>query len=242
MIGLGALAPVPGRKGLSNKELNVSDDDFDAMLDDMLDSPTTKGPTRPSKQKNQSSSREQTNNIYDMTSIDSSQNSDSFPKNAVVKSRIPADLGFNGKQGNKDVLDHSDILSVDSNNEIITDAPIDIDHLEDSILGSMFKSNTRSMKQAVKPAKVISSSSTLFKSNKNAKDVKNSQAASASTVQPKEIDFDTSMQDDWEGSGSFSSIHKVDKPENDKISGKILGKDMATSSLSAAAAQKNVVR
>lgn len=242
MSGLGALAPVPGRKELSNKDLNLSDDDFDAMLDDMLDSPTKKGSTRPSKQKNQSSNREQTDNTYDMTSIDSSQNSDSFPKRTAVKSGTYTNLGFNGKPVNRDLQDHSDILSVDSNNEIFPDQPTDADHLEDSILGSMFKSNRRSMKQAVKPVEVESSSSTLFKSSVNAKDVKKSHGASAASAQPNEIDFDTSMQDDWEGSDSVTSINKVDKPKDDKIGGKTLGKDVATSSLPFAVAQDNEVR
>ena len=238
MSGLGNFALLPGRKELSAKDLNLSDDDFDAMLDDMLDSPTMKGPTVSSKQKNQSSNRELTDNKNDSTSLDSSRNSESFSQVATTKSLAPTHSGFGGKLGDKNSLDQSNDLFIDSDEDAIAS----IDDLDDSILGGMLKSKIPSTKQSINPKDVISPASPRSSSNSKSKGMKDSRGSAAVNMQPNQIDIDSSMQDDWDGSDSMSSPNKVDKLKDKRVGGKLLSKDLTISSTSATAPKANRVR
>lgn len=142
MSSLSNLAPLPVKKAYtSNQTLDTSVDDFDALLDDMLDSPKVKRPGKTNSQKNKSSKQ----GLSKKDDFPSSSKTD--VKDNVDQTLQKSGPKTSGKDNSKDYMYDSDELSVDNESGLLTSFTAN-DDLEDSILGGLLKGNKNTVKKA----------------------------------------------------------------------------------------------
>ena len=205
MSSLANLAPIPTRnKGPIKKESTGSDDEFDALLDDMLESPT-KGNARSNKQKNQTASRNAPIKYDEYESFDSTED---LPTSLSPNKKSSATSGISdySKKSGNNVMDDSNDLSSESEDGLLMNVTANTDDLEDSILGGLLKSKTRSKK--IKNVNEVASSSSKpsnseSRNNKNT-DSKPQITKSASFTNDKEKN--KSSNNDWEDSDNSSDF------------------------------------
>lgn len=136
MSSLSNLAPLPEKKAYVNKKaLDTSVDDFDALLDDMLDSPKVKRPVKADSQKNKSSKKQGLSKQDDFPIGDSTDENDNVDKSSQKMGSKTA-----GKDVSKDFMYDSDELSVDDG---LLASYTANEELEDSILGGLLKGNSK---------------------------------------------------------------------------------------------------
>lgn len=124
------LAPLPlKRVNMSNKALDTSVDDFDDLLDDMLDSPRA---TRRDKNISKGRLADNENEINDFDMI-----TESFSDPSSPTSTSP----IASKKALRNPEEELNELSIDNGYELLSNLKVTSDDLEDSILGGLLKGN-----------------------------------------------------------------------------------------------------
>lgn len=216
MSSLANLAPLPEKKSFTNKKaLDTSVDDFDALLDDMLDSPKVKRPVKASSQKNKSS--KQVSKKDDFPIADSMDEDDNVDQSAQKTGSKTA-----AKDVSKDFMYDSDELSVD--NGLLTSYTAN-DDLEDSILGGLLKGSKVGAKKTSNFGNKITATSNI-KTNA----ISSSIAATAKKVET----IQSPVENDSDGGYDFSD---ADSDEDDKkVTSSLAAKNVSSSSSSSVGA------
>jgi hypothetical protein len=213
MSSLSDLAPLPEKKAYTNKKaLDTSVDDFDALLDDMLESPKVKRPVKSNNQKNKSSKQ-------GLSKKDDFPIADSMDEdNNVDKSSQKMGSEITGKDVSKDYMYDSDELSVD--NGLLASYTAN-DDLEDSILGGLLKGNNKV------GAKKVTAFGNKIPATSN---VKTSAISSSSAATAKKIEaIQSTVENDSDGGYDFSD---AESSEDDKKPSSILAPKFVPSSFS----------
>jgi hypothetical protein len=197
MSSLSDLAPLPEKKAYTNKKaLDTSVDDFDALLDDMLDSPKVKRPVKSNSQKSKSS-KQGTSKKDDFPIADST---DDGEKGEISSQKTGSKTA--GKDVSKDYMYDSDELSVD--NGLLASYTAN-DDLEDSILGGLLKGNNKG------GAKKVSAFGNKVPATTN---MKTSAVSSSSVATAKKIEaIQSPVENDFDGGYDFSD---AESSEDDK--------------------------
>lgn len=127
------LIPLPVKKvTMSKKTLDTSVDDFDALLDDMLDSPRVAH-----RNKSGISGGHVVHNENEVNDFDMTTESFSNPSSPSVSP-------FAARQVPSNPLDDFNELSMDNGDELLSNFKVTADELEDSILGGLLKGKKNS--------------------------------------------------------------------------------------------------
>ena len=121
------LVPLPvKRAAMSRKALDTSVDDFDTLLDDMLDSPRVvhRGKSGASRER----VTDNDNDVNDFDMMTESFSNPSSPESPFAARKIPLNPP-----------DDFNELSVDNGDELLSNFKVTADELEDSILGGLLK-------------------------------------------------------------------------------------------------------
>ena len=121
------LVPLPVKRAtMSKKAIDTSVDDFDALLDDMLDSPRVvhRGKSGASRGRD----AEDDNEVNDFDMMTESFSNPSSPASPFATRKVPLNPP-----------DDFNELSVDNGDELLSNFKVTADELEDSILGGLLK-------------------------------------------------------------------------------------------------------
>lgn len=229
MSSLSNLAPLPEKKAYVNKKaLDTSVDDFDALLDDMLDSPKVKRPVKANSQKNKSSKKQGLSKKDDFSIGDSMDESD-----IVDKSSQKMGSKTVGKDVPKDFMYDSDELSVDDG---LLASYTANEELEDSILGGLLKGNKKG------GPKKVSSFGNKIPATSN---MKTSVISSSSIATAKKIEATQSpIENNSDGGYDFSDAEsdEDDKKTSSTVAAKFVPSSSSSGVGAAMVPSKQVMR